>query len=191
MWLHTFGDPISTLSSWHETVCRIHPRTMIAEPAHFYLFGLICLCSGNPASSFFTLDPPCSPLSTFHNQTQNCILVTRPSQGGRGSIPARLLGEHVPSSHLGLSLFPIPQNLPSAPEPPQDSLQISAFCQVQGTPRLLWANARLSTGVGGGRGWRGAGAPRMSPSEYQPLAASLGREMCALGACGPQAGQDS
>lgn len=33
--------------SWHETVCRTYPRTMIAEPAHFYLFGLICLCSGS------------------------------------------------------------------------------------------------------------------------------------------------
>ncbi|XP_051840318.1 roundabout homolog 1 isoform X4 [Antechinus flavipes] len=33
--------------SWHETVCRSHQRTMIAESAHFYLFGLICLCSGS------------------------------------------------------------------------------------------------------------------------------------------------
>ncbi|XP_056663817.1 roundabout homolog 1 isoform X17 [Monodelphis domestica] len=33
--------------SWNETACRRHARTMIAESAHFYLFGLICLCSGS------------------------------------------------------------------------------------------------------------------------------------------------
>lgn len=39
--------PASAPFSWHETVRRTYPRTMIAEPAHFYLFGLICLCSGS------------------------------------------------------------------------------------------------------------------------------------------------
>lgn len=32
---------------WHETVCRRHLRTMVAEFAHFYLCGLLCLASGN------------------------------------------------------------------------------------------------------------------------------------------------
>lgn len=35
---------------WHETACRRHPRTMIAEFAHFYLFGFICVTSGNHLS---------------------------------------------------------------------------------------------------------------------------------------------
>lgn len=48
---------------------------MIAEPAHFYLFGLICLCSGNVASSFFI--HPSSPLYApphFSESTSpNCV----------------------------------------------------------------------------------------------------------------------
>lgn len=32
---------------WHEIVCGRHLRTMIAEFVHFYLFGLLCLASGN------------------------------------------------------------------------------------------------------------------------------------------------
>lgn len=55
---------------------------MIAEPAHFYLFGLICLCSGNPASSFFTLHPSCTPPLRFSESIPELRFGDLPSKAG-------------------------------------------------------------------------------------------------------------
>lgn len=47
-WDYNWGLPAAPAPLfWHETDCGRHLRTMIAEFAHFYLFGLLCLSSGN------------------------------------------------------------------------------------------------------------------------------------------------
>ena len=132
VWLHKFGELIFTPSSWHETECRIHPRTMITEPAHFYLFGFICLCSGNPASSFFTLHSPLARLlSTFPNQPRAEFWRPLPPSKAGGARPlAGVLDERVLRWYFVLSLLPHP------PRPSKPFCRPRRFAKFEARPDL-------------------------------------------------------
>lgn len=178
VWLPKFGDPTSTLSSWHETVCRIHPRTMIAEPAHFYLFGLICLCSGNPTSSFFTLHPSSTPLLHFAKQTPNSIFGDLSLLRPEVLDPCRSLGEEVPSFHFGSS-FPLPPLHP--PRPPKPHCRPLGFFPSSGHAQITIGKRRSERK--GGRKQRLAVS--LGPGD-EPKRVSSIRSFLWGGRCAPQ-----
>ena len=158
---------------------------MIAEPAHFYLFGLICLCSGNPASSFFTLHSPLARLFTFPDQPRAEFWRPLPPSKARGARPlAGVLEERVLRWYFVLSLSPHPPR-PSKPlRRPRHFAKFEARPGLSGQTRV-WARG----GRGSGRWW--AWALRMSRSLSDRSAASLGKGAVRPGSCSPETRQDS
>lgn len=164
MWLHTFGNPVFAPFSWHETVCRTHPRTMIAEPAHFYLFGLICLCSGNPRVFFLHPGfPLLIPFPLFGITSQTPSLSHRQVHLG---IPLLRLEGVVPLRDFQAIkfLFHIWGCLHVPPSAPHLSNLFAAlgFSPKSGTPRLLGERTRVGGGSGGELGPQGE--PRRASS---------------------------